>query len=298
MKVAQGVRLRERRHRRDALPGRRVLLPRDEHPAPGGALRHRDGHVSSTSSPSRSASPTASRCRSPRTRSSAAATRSSAASTPRTRPRASCRRRARSRKLAAPGGPGRALGRRLRRGRHHLAVLRQPRRQARRVGTRPRRGRRTGCCGRCASCAIEGIHTTIPAHLALLAHPDFAAGNHSTKWLEEEVDLAGLSPTTGAGAGRGTDGDAEAPELVERTVPVEVNGKRFSVRLWLPDAPAAAPATGARAARGRAAAAASSGGGAGNGTITAPMQGTIVKVLVERGRHGRGRSGACSCSRR
>ena len=40
----QGHRLRERRHRRDAVPGRRVLLPRDEHAAPGGALRDRDGH--------------------------------------------------------------------------------------------------------------------------------------------------------------------------------------------------------------------------------------------------------------
>ena len=27
----------------------------------------------------------------------------------------------------------------------------------------------------------------------------------------------------------------EEPELTERTVPVEVDGKRFSVRLWLPD---------------------------------------------------------------
>ncbi len=33
---------------------------------------------------------------------------------------------------------------------------------------------------------VEGIHTTIPAHLALVEHPDFAAGHHSTKWVEEE----------------------------------------------------------------------------------------------------------------
>ncbi len=43
-------------------------------------------------------------------------------------------------RLRVPGRPRRALGRRLRRGRHHLAVLRQPRRQARRVGPRPRHG--------------------------------------------------------------------------------------------------------------------------------------------------------------
>ena len=38
------MRLRERRHRRDALPGRRVLLPRDEHAPAGRALRHRGDH--------------------------------------------------------------------------------------------------------------------------------------------------------------------------------------------------------------------------------------------------------------
>ncbi|HEY6238023.1 MAG TPA: hypothetical protein VIZ68_02410, partial [Thermoplasmata archaeon] len=35
---------------------------------------------------------------------------------------------------------------------------------------------------------IEGIHTTTPAHQILLAHPDFAAGRHSTKWVEDELD--------------------------------------------------------------------------------------------------------------
>ena len=40
----QGRRLLQRRHRRVPLPGRRVLLPRDEHPPPGRAPGHRDGH--------------------------------------------------------------------------------------------------------------------------------------------------------------------------------------------------------------------------------------------------------------
>src|SRR5207245_770921 len=37
---------------------------------------------------------------------------------------------------------------------------------------------------------IEGIATTIPAHLAILCHPDFAAAEHSTKWVEERLDLS------------------------------------------------------------------------------------------------------------
>ena len=65
-------------------------------------------------------------------------------------------------------------------------------------------------------------------------------------------------------------------------MPVEVDGKRFSVKLWLPEAPAGAPAPKQRVgapAPGRGGA----GGAAGSGTISAPMQGTIVKVLVAVG---------------
>src|SRR5687768_8572878 len=37
---------------------------------------------------------------------------------------------------------------------------------------------------------IEGIATTVPAHVAILSHPDFIAGEHSTKWVEERLDLS------------------------------------------------------------------------------------------------------------
>ena len=40
----QGLRLHQRRHRRVPLPGRRVLLPGDEHPPAGGAPRQRADH--------------------------------------------------------------------------------------------------------------------------------------------------------------------------------------------------------------------------------------------------------------
>jgi acetyl-CoA/propionyl-CoA carboxylase biotin carboxyl carrier protein len=129
---------------------------------------------------------------------------------------------------------------------------------------------------------VEGVHTTVPAHELVLAHPDFAAGHHSTNWLENEVDLSVLTATAAAPA----PGAVVAPEAearTEHTVPVEVDGKRFDVKLWLPSAPAA-PAAGVPASR-RAPKprAATSTGGGGDGTITAPMQGTIVKVLVNPG---------------
>jgi acetyl-CoA/propionyl-CoA carboxylase biotin carboxyl carrier protein len=67
---------------------------------------------------------------------------------------------------------------------------------------------------------------------------------------------------------------------------VEVDGRRYSVRVCLPDMPvAAASGRGAPAARTRPKLTTSSagGGGGGDGTVTAPMQGTIVQVLVDVG---------------
>ncbi len=129
---------------------------------------------------------------------------------------------------------------------------------------------------------VGGIATTIPAHQALVAHPDFAGGHHSTKWVEADFDQAAFSAAVSDAPT--PVGDApEAPELLERTVPVEVNGKRFSVRLWLPDAPGGGGG-GRSARRGpRPRPAANTGGGASDGTIAAPMQGTIVKILVAEG---------------
>jgi acetyl-CoA/propionyl-CoA carboxylase biotin carboxyl carrier protein len=126
---------------------------------------------------------------------------------------------------------------------------------------------------------IEGIATTIPADLAILRHPDFAAAKHSTKWVEDRLDLSSIEAPAPAPA---TDDDE--PARVRRDVDVEVNGKRFSVAMWLPDVPmVAASAGGAAAARPRRASGAAGGGAAGSGSVTVPMQGTIVKVLVEVG---------------
>jgi acetyl-CoA/propionyl-CoA carboxylase, biotin carboxylase, biotin carboxyl carrier protein len=134
---------------------------------------------------------------------------------------------------------------------------------------------------------IAGVHTTVPAHLALLQHDDFRAMRHSTKWVEDEVDHTlfseGLPATAPANAA-----DAESGPLVERSMPVEVDGKRFTVKVWMPETVGAAAAPvrrgGGGAAPGRPRpAAASSAAAGGDGTISAPMQGTIVKVLVEVG---------------
>jgi acetyl-CoA/propionyl-CoA carboxylase biotin carboxyl carrier protein len=124
---------------------------------------------------------------------------------------------------------------------------------------------------------VEGVKTTIPADLAILRHPDFVAVEHSTKWVEQNLDL---SDTATSPATESTEDDETEP-LVERTTTVEVNGKRFHVRMWVPEAAAvtAAPAT----AKKKRAAAAGGGAAAGSGEVAVPMQGTIVKLLVEVG---------------
>ncbi|MFW2334308.1 acetyl-CoA carboxylase biotin carboxylase subunit [Ilumatobacter sp.] len=121
---------------------------------------------------------------------------------------------------------------------------------------------------------IEGVATTIPADLAILRHPEFVAVEHSTKWVEEHLDLSGVSAAAIAPP------DDEGEPLVERTTTVEVDGKRFGVKMWVPESVGvAAPAGKARQKR------SASGGGssAGSGDVTVPMQGTIVKLLVEVG---------------
>jgi acetyl-CoA/propionyl-CoA carboxylase biotin carboxyl carrier protein len=119
---------------------------------------------------------------------------------------------------------------------------------------------------------VEGVHTTIPADRAILAHPDFAAVTHSTKWVEEKLDLSNLTSSAGSG---------EAPEdgLVERSTTVEVNGKRFDVKIWVPETTGVVAKKSKKPAR----AGGSSGSGGGSGEVAAPMQGTIVKVNVEVG---------------
>ncbi|HUF84950.1 MAG TPA: acetyl-CoA carboxylase biotin carboxylase subunit [Acidimicrobiia bacterium] len=127
---------------------------------------------------------------------------------------------------------------------------------------------------------IDGVRTTTPAHIALIGHDDFAAGTHSTKWVEEELDQSLLTAAPPAALAAVPEPE---PALSERTVPVEVDGKRFSVRVWLPDAPAGTGGTAAAGRRVTRPRSAGTGGGGGDGTVSAPMQGTIVKVLVNMG---------------
>jgi acetyl-CoA/propionyl-CoA carboxylase biotin carboxyl carrier protein len=138
---------------------------------------------------------------------------------------------------------------------------------------------------------IDGIDTTLPAQLVILDHPDFVAGEHSTNWVESDaLDLTGVTGRLGpADPEAAPAAEGEEPEArVRRDVDVEVNGKRFSVSLWVPEshlaaAPAGGGGGGAKAKPRRKGGGNSGAGGAGTGTIVAPMQGTMFKVNVAVG---------------
>ncbi len=127
---------------------------------------------------------------------------------------------------------------------------------------------------------IEGISTTIPAHLTLLQHPEFRNIEYSTKWVETRAGLESLQAQTPA--------SVETSEALTRTkVLAEVNGKRVEVNLYLPEndrllASQSSSKTRERA-RGSTLHSHHAPVGGGSGQITVPMQGTVVKVLVDTG---------------
>ncbi|MEX2134102.1 MAG: acetyl-CoA carboxylase biotin carboxylase subunit [Acidimicrobiia bacterium] len=118
---------------------------------------------------------------------------------------------------------------------------------------------------------VQGVATTIPAHLAVLDHPDFIAGVHHTKWLEESVAIPAPNPGSAPSL-------PEDEALNRRDITVEVGGRRFSVAYWAPE-----PSAGGVVKRRRPKLSPNSGAANSDGVITAPMQGTIVKVHVRAG---------------
>ena len=111
--------------------------------------------------------------------------------------------------------------------------------------------------------------TSAPAGAAILDHPDFRAAAHSTSWVENTLDLGEIEPT---GDGPGEEGTGAA---MRRETTVEVDGRRFTVGVWVPDTTSSARPR--RSNTGRPV------GRSGDGEVVAPMQGTIVKVLISAG---------------
>ena len=139
---------------------------------------------------------------------------------------------------------------------------------------------------------VEGVATTRAVIQAVLAHDDFVEARHSTRWLEEHLDLSDIAaappaggPPHGTGSTQGTGGPDSTENMVMREVDAEVDGRRYRVKLWVPDT----PATSQPAPRSKRGPAVSRPRGAAapvlvaDGTVAVPMQGTIIKVLVTEG---------------
>jgi acetyl-CoA/propionyl-CoA carboxylase, biotin carboxylase, biotin carboxyl carrier protein len=137
-----------------------------------------------------------------------------------------------------------------------------------------------------AETEVGGIPTTIPAHLAVLADPDFVSVRHSTTWLTEKVDLSGLP-----GFEQARPPEPLPPGWQRKDIDVEVDGRRFEVKVWVPPGGGPQGPPGARRSRGHPSAGGPGPGRAAptppaaatGGQVTVPMQGTVVKVLVKPG---------------
>jgi acetyl-CoA/propionyl-CoA carboxylase biotin carboxyl carrier protein len=127
---------------------------------------------------------------------------------------------------------------------------------------------------------VEGVPTTIPLHEWILGSKAFRGATHTTTWLERalaDVEIPSqvdLQPTPPPGPAPGRPAD----------ILVEVDGRRVPVRIFderREVAPRAPSSHGAHH------------GQHVHGVIAAPMQGTILKVLVEKGQEIRAGEVVC-----
>jgi acetyl-CoA/propionyl-CoA carboxylase biotin carboxyl carrier protein len=131
---------------------------------------------------------------------------------------------------------------------------------------------------------IEGMPTVTPFHRAVVADPAFAPADPDeaftihTRWIETEFDNTIPAHTGGSG---------DAAEAQERqSIVVEVGGKRLEVSLpggLSLGGGSGSGGGGARKKAPRRSGGAKAGAAASGDSLTAPMQGTIVKIAVEDG---------------
>ncbi len=132
---------------------------------------------------------------------------------------------------------------------------------------------------------IENLKTLIPFHRTLLATEQWARGETCRDLIEDRDWLKALAFPAPEKPAAG-DGEEEAAEKVERDYAVEVSGRRFDVKVIgeavTPNGAGPAAAGGGlrkapRRERKR------SGGGGAPGELISPIQGTVLKVAVEKG---------------
>lgn len=127
---------------------------------------------------------------------------------------------------------------------------------------------------------VDGMPTVVPFHQAIVRDPAFAPEGDApfsvyTRWIETEFDNQ-IAPYGGE-VGEAAEDDGERQKIT-----VEVGGKRLEV--VLPGGLSLGGGGGAAKKKAPKRSGGSGGGAAASGdSLTAPMQGTIVKVAVEEG---------------
>jgi len=127
---------------------------------------------------------------------------------------------------------------------------------------------------------VGGLTTLIPFHSAILATEQWARGETCRDLMEDADWLRSTAPEVPAAP----TGDGEGPAEVARDYRVEVSGKRFEVKV-IGEAGAGAPQAAATAGRRPPKRERGSGGAASasSESLPSPLQGTVLKVAVEKG---------------
>jgi acetyl-CoA/propionyl-CoA carboxylase biotin carboxyl carrier protein len=124
---------------------------------------------------------------------------------------------------------------------------------------------------------IGGLKTLIPFHQALLATEQWANGETCRDLVEDRDWLKQLAFPKPEKKGD----EEEEPESVEREYAVEVSGRKFDVKVIGPPASPNGAAAMRRPPQRRERGGA--GGGGAPGELVSPIQGTVLKVAVEKG---------------
>ena len=136
-----------------------------------------------------------------------------------------------------------------------------------------------------AEFVVDGMPTVLPFHRAVVADPAFAPADPEqpfsihTTWIETQF-VNTIEPYV---AGPAADGDDEV--TARQTLVVEVGGKRLEVSLpaGLGLAGGAGAGASAKKKAPRRSGAGKAGAAVSGDSLTAPMQGTIVKIAVQEG---------------
>lgn len=123
---------------------------------------------------------------------------------------------------------------------------------------------------------VEGVETLIGFHKALLTHPCFVEGATCHGLVESELMSVRAAELTDGSRPGGVERIAAATRDVIRSV--EVDGRRFAVRIVRPE-----PAFAELARRRRERSAGGAAAGHGRDAVVSPMQGTVLAVEVAEG---------------